>query len=126
MSENDAAEMNEAQLRQLFFLIQKSLSLPQNLTYSDSVDFEGTKYYLPVKHMKKSTVAEFVDAAQLEHHAAELGKNNYSILPELCAMLLRKKGEIYNKDFEEINGLIFEVDSLIMTIQIELDSLDVR
>ena len=32
----------------------------------------------------------------------------------------------YNKDFEEINGLIFEVDSLIMTIQIELDSLDVR
>ena len=29
----------------------------------------------------------------------------------------------YNKDFEEINGLIFEVDSLIMTIQMDLDSL---
>jgi len=32
----------------------------------------------------------------------------------------------YNKDFEEISALAFEVDSLIMTIQIELDSLDVR
>jgi hypothetical protein len=30
----------------------------------------------------------------------------------------------YNKDFEEINGLVFEVDSLIMTIQMELDSLN--
>ena len=30
----------------------------------------------------------------------------------------------YNKDFEEISGLVFEVDSLIMTIQMELDSLN--
>ena len=29
----------------------------------------------------------------------------------------------YNKDFEEINGLVFEVDSLIMTIEKDLDSL---
>ena len=32
----------------------------------------------------------------------------------------------YNKDFEEINGLVFEVDSLIMTIQMELDSLNAK
>ena len=32
----------------------------------------------------------------------------------------------YNKDFEEINGLIFEVDSLIMTIQKDLDSLNAK
>ena len=32
----------------------------------------------------------------------------------------------YNKDFEEINGLIFEVDSLIMTIQKDLDSLNTK
>ena len=32
----------------------------------------------------------------------------------------------YNKDFEEISGLMFEVDSLIMTIQMELDSLNAR
>mgnify|MGYP003671479823 FL=1 len=32
----------------------------------------------------------------------------------------------YNKDFEEINGLVFEVDSLIMTIQKDLDSLNAK
>ena len=32
----------------------------------------------------------------------------------------------YNKDFEEISGLMFEVDSLIMTIQMELDSLNAK
>tara|TARA_R110000796_G_scaffold249348_1_gene377031 strand:- start:351 stop:572 length:222 start_codon:yes stop_codon:yes gene_type:complete len=32
----------------------------------------------------------------------------------------------YNKDFEEISALAFEVDSLIMTIQIELDSLNAK
>ena len=29
----------------------------------------------------------------------------------------------YNKDFEEIHQQIFEVDSLLMTIQMDLDSL---
>tara|TARA_R110002074_G_scaffold207338_1_gene375908 strand:+ start:297 stop:518 length:222 start_codon:yes stop_codon:yes gene_type:complete len=29
----------------------------------------------------------------------------------------------YNKDFEEINHQIFEVDSLLMMIQMDLDSL---
>ena len=29
----------------------------------------------------------------------------------------------YNKDFEEINQQIFEVDSLLMRIEIQLDSL---
>ena len=29
----------------------------------------------------------------------------------------------YNKDFEEINQQIFEVDSLLMRIEMELDSL---
>ena len=32
----------------------------------------------------------------------------------------------YNKDFEEINQQIFEVDSLLMRIEIELDSLNVK
>ena len=32
----------------------------------------------------------------------------------------------YNKDFEEISGLVFEVDSLIMTIQKDLDSLNAK
>ena len=30
----------------------------------------------------------------------------------------------YNKDFEEINQQIFEVDSLLMRIEMELDSLN--
>ena len=32
----------------------------------------------------------------------------------------------YNKDFEEISELIFETDSLIMTIQKDLDSLNAK
>ena len=32
----------------------------------------------------------------------------------------------YNKDFEEISQLIFETDSLIMTIQKDLDSLNAK
>jgi hypothetical protein len=32
----------------------------------------------------------------------------------------------YNKDFEEINQQIFEVDSLLMRIQMDLDSLNAQ
>ena len=32
----------------------------------------------------------------------------------------------YNKDFEEINQQMFEVDSLIMKIQMDLDSLNAK
>ena len=32
----------------------------------------------------------------------------------------------YNKDMEEINRAMFEVDSLMMTIKMELDSLNVK
>ena len=32
----------------------------------------------------------------------------------------------YNKDFEEINQQIFEVDSLLMRIQMDLDSLNAK
>ena len=32
----------------------------------------------------------------------------------------------YNKDLEEIHYQMFEVDSLIMTIQMELDSLNAK
>jgi len=32
----------------------------------------------------------------------------------------------YNKDFEEINQQIFEVDSLLMRIEMELDSLNAK
>lgn len=101
LTEGQAREMNKEQLRKLFFMINLKLKIPKNVTYKKSVKFKGIEYFLPEKHMRKSTVNEFVDAAQLEHFSNELKENNYLILPDLCAILLRRKGEKYNQEFEK-------------------------
>ncbi len=98
-------DMKLGDLKRLYWFIQHKLREPEQKEIKPTIDFKGVVYSLPVEQMQKSTVAEFVDAAQLEHYASELNENKFSVLPKLCAILLREgqgeKREKYTKEFQE-------------------------
>ena len=85
----------------VYLQIAKALQVPESIPYTNVIEFEDEKYYLPKVGMVQSNVYEFIQAAQVEHRVEELKKNQLEALPDLCAILLRKKDEIYNEQFDE-------------------------
>lgn len=85
----------------IYLQIAKALQIPENIPYTNVIKFEDEKYYLPKVGMLQSNVYEFIQAAQVEHRIEQLKKHQFEALPQLCAILLRKKDEAYNEEFEE-------------------------
>ena len=88
-------------LLKVYILINESLSIPESIEVTNVIEFEKELYFLPMLGMSKSTVFEFVEAAEVEHRTAQLKDGYYAALPHLCSILLRKKDEVYDKDFDE-------------------------
>ena len=97
---------SNAQIMAMYMQINKSLQLPETTEYTNVIQFDGELYYLPQVGMQKSNVFEFIEAAEVEHRTNQLKEGKLSALPHLCAILLRKKDEEYDKEFDEVTRKI--------------------
>jgi len=74
-------------------------SIGDSKTATPTIDHNGQTWYLPEKHMVKSTVNEFIELSQYEHKAKQLKQNQLSVLPEMLCILLKKTpGGGYNPE----------------------------
>ena len=94
------------QVMAMYLQINKSLTLPETTQYTNVIEFEKELYFLPMAGMQKSNVFEFIEAAEVEHRTNQLKKGQLAALPHLCAILLRKKDEKYDKEFDEVTRKI--------------------
>ena len=63
---------------------------------SDTIEFNGETWHLPTKHLTKATVNEFIEAAQAEHIAANMGDQLQALPKLLCIFLRKTKDAPYN------------------------------
>jgi hypothetical protein len=82
-------------LNQLYEIIVFALEYNNSDDFSNEVEFEGETYF--VSDVKKITLGEFLEAAQLEEVAISQKKNYAESLLDVVSVLLRKKDE----DFSE-------------------------
>jgi len=61
-------------------------------------EFQGTRYVLPEKFMKNSTVIEFAESAQYQAHMNEVKNGDWKSLLDVCAVLLRPEGAKYDEE----------------------------
>lgn len=73
----------------------------------DGFDFEGVRYVMPKVHMRGSTVIEFLEASQYQHHYRQLEKGRWEAMPFVVAILARPEGEEYDSDKVEERGKKF-------------------
>ena len=91
--------MDVGQLEVMYYEILKALNIEEyNPNEIEEINFEGETYVLPEKFMQKSTVIEFVEAAQFEQKMKDLKDGHLRALIDICSVILRKKGEIYSED----------------------------
>ena len=65
-------------------------SLEASTVLVPSIEHNKQTWFLPSKHMSKSTVNEFIELSQYEHNAKQLGQNQFEVLPEMLCILLKK------------------------------------
>lgn len=68
----------------------------------------GEVYELPSKHMAKSTLIEFAEAAQYEQLLSNVKNGELMALLDVAAVILRKQGEPYSDEVYERNRKAFE------------------
>ena len=62
--------------------------------------FDGTTWWLPIRHMAKASFGQYIEAAQVEMNAAKIAKGDISYISQQIAILARKRGEA-KKIFDE-------------------------
>jgi hypothetical protein len=80
------------QLERLYTTLMGQLKTPE-YRYKPSVKITGETWFFPERFMLKSTVGEYVEAAQLEKVAFENEQNIMEVMPKIAAYLLKKDGE---------------------------------
>jgi hypothetical protein len=86
-----AKKLKQSRLETMYRQIERNLVSP-------TIEHRGTLYHLPKKYMEKSTVIEFIEAAQFEHYAREVEGNQFRSLSKLLCVLLRPEGEVYDSN----------------------------
>jgi len=89
----DLMRCDAVQVERLFNSLHNSYLAPEIKLLPKFVEHDGGKWYLPETLMKKSTLGEYVQAAQLSSLAEENKGNYLHALPKVLAILLRKEGE---------------------------------
>jgi hypothetical protein len=85
-------------------------SLEASAVHVPSVNHNGQDWFLPSRHMTKSTVNEFIELSQYEHNAKQLGQNQFEVLPEMLCILLKKSPNApYNPKQLERKGLFMSM-----------------
>lgn len=101
---------------------------------------DGEAWELPAEHMKGSAFGEFAEAAQYEDYAADVAAGNWSRMPYVMAVLLKKEGEQYDPDLwgnesfveqraeimrQQTMGLVYQVSFFLLQLNesLKIDSL---
>jgi len=101
--------MDPKTLEALWWKIESGVFLKTEVDENlDKFVHKGRTYYLPEKHMEKSTVIEFMEAAQLEAKLNDLSKGNWNAMPYVLAVIARPKNEIYNSRNTERRAAMFQ------------------
>ena len=101
MGEDGGEGMNAPQLEALSFQLQKLVNTPPEVEYSNIIEFKGELWYLPAQYMKDSTVIEYLESSQFYKLQEALAGGQWGALASVICILLRKKGEKYNKKLLE-------------------------
>lgn len=101
--------MNRKQLDALWNLIEfKSLGKYDYDPKFLSFEFEGVTYHLPQRYMENGSVIEFMESAQLQAQAQQLGNSNWSVMAKIVGILARPKGEEYSETGMNQRAQIFQ------------------
>lgn len=102
--------INIESLNTLFNIIHYALHIVnEGEEFIESVKLSGIEY--EIANGSNMTVGEFLEAAQIEEFNIKLGKGYHETMIDLCAILLRKKGEEFSdevfkrnrKDFAQLD-----------------------
>ena len=91
ISIDEIGECNKVDVQALYIHICKVLQLPENVDYTNAIEFENELYYLPSLPMPKSNVYKFVQAATVEELASKEEGQIFNHFNQLAAVLLMKK-----------------------------------
>ena len=106
--------MNVGQLESLYHIILKALAPPADYEYSKTFKWNGETWIIPDRLMENSSVIEFAEAAQFQAAMSEVKEGHFRALIDVCAVLLRKRGEQYTDNIYKRNKRLF--DTLPMDI----------
>ena len=93
-------QIDKDEMETLYFQIEKNLARSYEELDKEqrTIEHNGTTWHLPEKFMRGSTVIEFIEAAQFEHNASQFIGGQFTALPDIMCVLLRKDGEAYNME----------------------------
>lgn len=83
-----------------------------------SFEFEGVEYLLPEKFMEKSTVIEYMEAAQYQAYYSKLEGGMWEALSFVIAIICRPEGVKYDEGQVLINGEAFKNLSLEVAMNV--------
>lgn len=107
--------MQVKDLEGLYYTIIGALDIDKfEYDYVDRFEFDGDVYYLPERFMENGTVIEFMESAQFQAKMKEVSNGNVKSMIEVCAVLLKKKGEqyssiVYNRNRQKFQDLPMSV-----------------
>lgn len=108
--------MNVKTLEALYNTVLRALAPPPSdqYEYRKEVEFNGELWIIPDRLMENASVIEFAEAAQFQAAMSEVKEGHFRALIDVCAVLLRKRGEQYTDNIYKRNKRLF--DSLPMDI----------
>jgi hypothetical protein len=83
---------NVEDVTHIWHLIQNGLAEEEDKDYSCFI-CQGEIYYLPERLMQSSTFEDYAEACQFEEQLAKLAKGEYKAIPNIAAVICRKKDE---------------------------------
>lgn len=111
MEQSELEKMNIADIYATYIRLNKALTdtKPADMEHFNWKDENGEDctYYLPQKFMHGSTLGEFIEAAQYEHHMSNLKKGNWDALPYIIAIICRKENEPFTEGLDERRAPVF-------------------
>jgi hypothetical protein len=106
----DGQGINVQQLEGLYYQILRALTPPpaDQYEYQKEFDFLGNVWVIPDRLMAHASVIEFAEAAQFQASMKEVENGQFRALIDVCAVLLRKKGEAYSDNIYKRNKRLFQ------------------
>jgi hypothetical protein len=90
--------MNVPQLKALYLKLQGLLVPPEKTPYSNILEHDGETWYLPAQYMTDSSTIEYLESSAFYKLAEELAGGQWGVFGKVMCILVRKKGEKYNKN----------------------------
>lgn len=88
-------ECEVEQVERLYNMLLSTLKQPE-YSYQNSIEIQGQTFYFPEKLMMKSTLGEYVEAAQYEKVVHDANGNEMEAIAKVACCILKKQGEKFS------------------------------